>query len=241
MTEQNALEKTSVKYNDSLITLAFTEIKDIYHSKTHETVYALGECILKHFYAGDIENIRNNTPIDGKSLNKLTRECEATIEGLSRAWLYASSNLLVDRHDMKDCPEYQQLSTSHKFHLLQIHNIEEKKLLAIQIFKEDLSVRKTIELKSQYLIEHVVEDHEDSGKKARKKTLRSLIKQPHLLAKPEYKETKSNDAIQALKEDEKKTILDDAEIQLEKVEKSLEKYKVGKQQLESLIKKLKHE
>lgn len=241
MTEQNALEKTSGKYNDNLITLAFDEIKNIYYKKTHETVYTLGECILRHFYAGDIENIRNNTPTDGKSLNKLTRECEANIEGLSRAWLYASSNLLVDRYDMKDCSEYQQLSVSHKFHLLQIHDIEKKISFAIQIFKDDLSVRKTIELLSQYLIEHDTGDNKDSGKKTRRKTLRSLIKQPHLLASPEYKDTKSNDAIQALKGEEKKSILDDAEIQLENIEKSLEKNKIGKQQLESLIKKLKAE
>lgn len=241
MTEQNSLEKTGSKYNDNLITLAFDEIRKIYYEKTHETVYALGECILRHFYAGDIENIRNNTPTDGKSLNKLTRDCEANIEGLSKSWLYASSNLLVDQYDMKDCPEYQQLSTSHKFHLLQIHDVEAKENFAIKIFNENLSVRQTIELKSQYLIQHVVEDQEDSGKKTRKKNLRSLIKQPHLLATKEYNETKSNDAIKALKEEEKKAILDDAEIQLEKIEKSLEKYKVGKQQLESLIKKLKPE
>lgn len=241
MSEQNALETTSGKYNDKLITSAFDEIRNIYLNKTHETVYALGECILKHFYAGNIENIRNNTPTDGKSLNKLTRECEANIEGLSRAWLYASANLLVDRNDMKDCHEYQQLSVSHKFHLLQIHEIEEKKNLAVQIFKEDLSVRKTIELKSQYLIEHDTGDDKDSGKKPRKKTLRSLIKQPHLLATPEYKDIKSSDSIQALKEEEKKAILGDAEIQLGKIKKSLDKYKVGKQQLESLIKILKPE
>lgn len=241
MNEDGALEKTSGKYNDNLITLAFTEIKDIYYKKTHETVYALGECILRHFYAGDIENIRNNAPIDGKSLNKLTRECEAHIEGLSRSWLYASSNLLVDRYDMKDCSEYQQLSVSHKFHLLQIHDIEKKVSVAIQIFKENFSVRKTIELISQYLIEHDTGNNNDSGKKTRKKTLRSLIKQPHLLAAPEYKDAKSNDAIHALKEEEKKAILDDAEIQLENIEKSLEKNKLGKQQLESLIKKLKSE
>jgi len=212
--DDTALTVKVEKANDALVTKAFNEIKELYHQKTHETVYALGECLKKHFYEDDLENIRKNKPVDGKSLNKLASECENEIGGLSKSWLYASVNLVVDREDMEGCKEYEGLSVSHKFQLLSVPNVKDKKKLSKDILKIGLSVRGTIEIIRQDFIE---QESEESDKKTRNKTLKSLIKQPFLLADPDYKDIKSRTSLKKLKKEDRDTFLKDAEEEIEKV------------------------
>lgn len=176
------------KIDQQLISTALQEIATIHHTKSHEVVYEIGECLCRYFYDNDVERIRNNKPVHGKSLNKLISECGNKIDGLSRAWMYVAVNLLVDRKDLQDNESYEKLSVSHKHVLLQISGIEAKEELIKQITTNNLSVRKTIRLKDKYLEENPVAR---VTKKKEKKTFNQVINQAYLLAEPQYRHFKS--------------------------------------------------
>jgi len=215
--------------NLQLIAQVFEEIRTIYHNKTHETVYAIGLCLCKNFYGGDIERIRKNTPVDGQSLNKLAQQCSEHIAGLSRAWLYASVNLLVDRHDLAGWAEYDKLSVSHKHSLLQVKGIEAKKGLTLEILDKELSVRKTIEQTKIYLDEHP--ESRVSKKKKTKKTLLQLLGQAHLLGTPEFRHLKSARSMEKLSKKELDRILKATEKQSSLNDKKISKLKEKQNQL----------
>ncbi len=193
------------KIDQQLISTALQEIAAIHHSKTHEVVYAIGECLCRHFYDDDVERIRKNKPVHGKSLNKLIIECGDQINGLSRAWMYVAVNLLVDRKDLQDNESYEKLSVSHKHVLLQITGIEAKEELIEQITTRNLSVRKSIRLKDQYLKENPIAR---VTKKKKKRTFNQVINQAYLLAKPQYRHFKSQRFLKKLTRKQQEKIKD---------------------------------
>ena len=225
--------------NVELIDAAFKKIKSIYHDKTHETAYSIGECLLEYFYKNDIDRVRNNNPIDDHSLNQLVLDCKNEMPVLSKSWLYASLNLLVDRVEMVDCTEYRKLSLSHKFNLLKVHNVSDKLALAKVFFDEGLSVRQAIQKRNVYLLEKQAQGEDSSGESIRRKSLISLIKNPQLISMSEFKEITSVESINNLKTEKREKLSIAVEEKLRAVEAEVEKQKAYKRHLESLLKKLK--
>ena len=225
------------KVNEKLVEKAFNEIKEIYHDKEHDLTHSIGQCLLKHFYGNDLENVRNNLPVDNKSLNKLANDCSTQIAGLSRAWLYASVNLLVDQKDLKDCIEYQKLNISLKFQLLSVKDVNKKAELAAEFINQKLPVRKAVKQIQNYNLDNPQEG--GGSKKTRGKSLVSLIKNPFLLTKPDYKKLTTVEAISELKDDTKKELYKQSVGKLKEIEKELKEKKESKQQLEALIKNFK--
>ena len=221
------------KFDDKLVKRAFDEIKKIYHDKQHDLTHSIGQCLLKHFYDNNLENVRNNLPVDGKSLNKLANDCSYQIAGLSRAWLYASVNLLVDQEDLKDCVEYQQLNISLKFQLLSVKDARKKAELASEFVKKGLPVREAVKQIQNYNQEN---PQEESGtKKPRGKSLGSLIKNPSLLTIPDYKKLATVEAIRKLKDNTKKELYRQSVEKFKEIEEDLKKQKENKQQLQLVI------
>lgn len=219
--------------DEKLVKKAFDEIKEIYHDKEHDLTYSIGKCLLKHFYGNDLNNVRENLPTDGKSLNKLANECSQKIAGLSRAWLYASVNLLIDQEDLKDCIEYQQLNISLKFQLLSVKDAEKKAELAAEFINQNLPVRKAVKQIQNYNQEN---PHKKGGSKnPRGKSLGSLIKNPSLLTDPNHKKLATVEAISKLKDNTKKELYRQSVEKLNEIEEDLRKQKENKHQLQLVI------
>ena len=192
------------KVDDQLVSTALQEIAGIYQDKTHEVVYAIGESLCRNFYGNDIKRIRKNKPAHGKSLNRFVSECSGKIDGLSRAWLYTSLNLLVDREDLQDSDDYKKLSVSHKHALLKVKGIEAKKELIGQIVTGELSVRNAVSVATKYLEENP--EARVTKKKKKKKTLMQILKHAHLLKDPKYRHLKSKRHLDTLNEKQQEAI-----------------------------------
>ncbi len=193
------------KVDEKRVNTAVQEITAIYHNKTHETVYALGECLCRYFYDNDIERIRSNKPVYGKSLNKLKRECELLPNGPSQAWLYVSVNLLVDRKDLDGHDEYEKLSVSHKQTLLGVKGVEAKKELIGQFITEQLSVRYA----QKYTQKYLEENPNTRVTKIKKKSLQDILKNAHLFNEKEYRYLKQPSRLKKIPDNEVEKMIED--------------------------------
>lgn len=221
------------KVDDELVESVLLEIKKLYHQKTHETVYAIGQCLCDHFYGGDLERIRKKKPIAGKSLTSLSRRCEDEVTGLSIAWLYASINLLVDRKNLLGCEEYEQLSISHKHALLQVKSVASKKTLVTEFTTKQLSVRQAIEQVKKYLIENP--EARVTKKRKKSKTLGQLINQAHLLGEKKYKHLKGYAHLNKMSDEEIKKIREKAELRRSEVQSKIELFQENRKHLNAIL------
>ncbi len=234
--EKRILPAKIEKVDDQLVDTALQEITIINHEKTHDVVYSIGECLCRNFYDNDVERIRKNKPVHGKSLNKLMSECGAQISGLSRAWLYTSVNLLVDRKDLQGDEDYGNLSVSHKHALLQVKGVEAKTELISQITADNISVRNAIALTSKYL-----EDNPKARvtkKKKKKKTFGQVLRQPYLLDDPHYRHFKAMPFLRELSKEEQTGILETITDQLEKTYKRIDQKRKNQPPLGESVRQL---
>ncbi len=221
------------KVDDQLVDTALQEITIINHEKTHDVVYSIGECLCRNFYDNDVERIRKNKPVHGKSLNKLMSECGAQISGLSRAWLYTSVNLLVDRKDLQGDEDYGNLSVSHKHALLQVKGVEAKTELISQITADNISVRNAIALTTKYLKDNP--KARVTKKKKKKKTLKQVLNNAYLLKDPKFRHLKRKSNLDKMSDKELETIENTAHSQWGLAKVKIHELKESTDQLESVL------
>ena len=98
----------------------------------------VGEYLLKNFFEGDLQKVHDRAPRKGISLRKLAEHPDVN---MSFAGLSNAVNLAVQEEELGSVQALEQLTPTHKIHLLKVPDLKEKKKYVSQIDKYKLSVR----------------------------------------------------------------------------------------------------
>ena len=219
---------------------AFEEVKAIVQGKYKEIAYEVGNCLLKYFFGGNVANIKNKDYIKGKSFIEFLDKFNDQIGFYSKSWLYTSLNLIVDKKDLEDCPEYQELSISHKVEVLYISDKEKKINYVKKIVADNLSVRDAKGYRKNFFPPEKNSSNANGSvsKTINVRNLQQFIKDP-FRADEEFEKIASNEIVEKLPKKKKADLLVSTQVRLEQIRQEIEKHNRSERMLENLLTKLK--
>ena len=130
--------------DENLVEQAYNELTEIATRRVSQTMFEVGEYLIKTFYDDNIEYAQSKTPTKEKSLNQLFSKFRKDPDAYSKSWFYNSIQLYADQKyfDSVGFDKYNELGVTHKIYLTHLHDIEAKKELIEEAVDKKYTVAK---------------------------------------------------------------------------------------------------
>ncbi|MBI2378723.1 MAG: hypothetical protein HYV07_32310 [Deltaproteobacteria bacterium] len=142
---------------------------------------AIGEYVLEHFFANDVELVRSRDTNKSASIRALVARCDTAELPLSKSSLHNAVSVAAMNHQLSDGgTAFKQLSPSHQVTLLPLRDPKRVERIAERAIRKELSVRAL----SHVVVEEVSrnEDRETKPEKSRSEVVTKLAAASKALA-----------------------------------------------------------
>lgn len=137
-------EEQEQEPDNDLVDQAYQKLTEITTRRISDTMYEVGEYLIKTFYDDNFEYAQSKTPVKEKSINKLFSKIRKNSDAYSRSWFYNSIQLVADQRyfDKQGLTKYNDLGHSQKIYLTYLKDLDIKQALVEEAVDNKYSVSK---------------------------------------------------------------------------------------------------